>query len=89
MSTTVSNGTSRKVFRDRRGRPKLAAVDIAAKTGSISGTDPPGYYSWFAAYAPINDPQVALTALVINGEKWRIKASLLGEQALEAFFRGE
>lgn len=87
MSTTVSKGTSRKVFRDRRGRPKLAAVDIAAKTGSINGTDPPGHYSWFAAYAPINDPQIALAALVINGSKWRIKASLLGEQALEAFFQ--
>jgi cell division protein FtsI/penicillin-binding protein 2 len=87
MSTTVSQGTSRKVFRDRRGRPKLAAVDVAAKTGSISGTDPPGHYSWFAAYAPINDPQIALAALVINGAKWRIKASLLGEQALEAFFQ--
>jgi cell division protein FtsI/penicillin-binding protein 2 len=87
MSTTVSQGTSRKVFRDRRGRPKLAAVDIAAKTGSISGTDPPGHYSWFAAYAPINDPQIAVAALVINGAKWRIKASLLGEQALEAFFQ--
>ena len=87
MSSTVSRGTSRKVFRDRRGRAKLAAVDIAAKTGSISGTDPPGHYSWFAAYAPINDPQIALAALVVNNEKWRIKASLLGEQALEAFFR--
>lgn len=87
MSTTVSEGTSRKVFRDRRGRQKLASVDIAAKTGSINGTDPPGHYSWFAAYAPISDPQIALAALVVNGEKWRIKASLLGEQALEAFFR--
>lgn len=87
MSTTVSQGTSRKVFRDKRGRPKLASVDIAAKTGSINGTDPVGYYSWFTAYAPINDPQIALVALVINGQKWRIKASLLGEQALEEFFQ--
>ncbi len=87
MSTTVSQGTSRKVFRDRRGRPKLASVDVAAKTGSINGTDPAGYYSWFTAYAPIKDPQIALVALVINGGKWRIKASLLGEQALEEFFQ--
>lgn len=86
MSTTVSQGTSRKVFRDRRGRPKLAAVDIAAKTGSINGSDPPGHYNWFAAYAPINDPQIALVALIVNGDKWRIKASYMGEQALEAFF---
>ena len=29
----------------------------------------------------------ALAALVINGDKWRIKASYVGEQALEEFFK--
>jgi cell division protein FtsI/penicillin-binding protein 2 len=87
LSTTVNSGTSRKAFHDRRGRPKLASIDVAAKTGSIDGKDPAGHYSWFAAYAPMNDPRIAVVALVINQEKWKIKASYLGEQALEAFFR--
>ncbi|HTG81829.1 MAG TPA: penicillin-binding transpeptidase domain-containing protein, partial [Geobacteraceae bacterium] len=87
LSTTVSSGTSRKAFHDRRGRPKLASIDIAAKTGTIDGKDPAGHYSWFAAYAPTNDPQIALVALIVNQEKWKIKASYLGEQALEAFFK--
>jgi penicillin-binding protein A len=87
LSKTVSSGTSRKVFHDRRGRALLASVDVAAKTGSINGKDPAGHYSWFAAYAPRNDPQIALVALVINQDKWRIKATYLGEQALEAFFK--
>lgn len=87
MSTTVNSGTSRKAFHDRRGRPRLADISIAAKTGSINGTDPAGHYSWFAAYAPANDPQIALVALVINQAKWKIKASYVGEQALETFFR--
>ncbi|MBT0652684.1 penicillin-binding transpeptidase domain-containing protein [Geomobilimonas luticola] len=87
LSSTVSSGTSRKAFHDRRGRPKLATVDIAAKTGSINGINPTGHYSWFAAYAPANDPQIALVALVVNSDKWRIKASYVGEQALEAFFK--
>lgn len=87
LSSTVSKGTSRRAFHDRRGRPKLADVNIAAKTGSINGTDPEGYYSWFAAYAPVEDPKIALVALVINRDKWKIKASYLGEQALEAFFK--
>jgi cell division protein FtsI/penicillin-binding protein 2 len=87
LSMTVSSGTSRKAFHDRKGRPKLADINVAAKTGSINGTDPEGYYTWFAAYAPAENPQIALVALVVNQGKWKIKASQLGEQALEAFFR--
>ncbi len=87
LSTTVTTGTSRKAFHDRRGRPVLGALDIAAKTGSINGDSPRGHYSWFAAYAPAQAPRIALVALVINQEKWKIKASQVGEQALEEFFR--
>ena len=87
LSTTVRSGTSRKAFHDRRGRPILADVTIAAKTGSIDGKEPEGHYSWFAAYAPMNDPQIALVALVVNQGRWKIKATHVGEKALEAFFR--
>ena len=86
LSSTVLTGTSRKAFHDHRGRP-LLDVTIAAKTGSINGTDPKGHYSWFAAFAPIQNPRIALVALVINPDKWKIKASQVGEQALEEFFR--
>jgi cell division protein FtsI/penicillin-binding protein 2 len=88
LSSTVLTGTSRKAFHDRRGRP-LLNVPVAAKTGSINGTDPKGHYSWFAAFAPIQNPRIALVALVINPDKWKIKASQVGEQALEEFFRKE
>lgn len=85
LSSTVTSGTSRKAFHDRRGRPRLN-VDIAAKTGSINGNDPRGHYSWFAAFAPANNPKIALVALVINQDKWKIKSSQVGEQALDEFF---
>jgi len=86
LSSTVLTGTSRKAFHDRRGRP-LLDVPIAAKTGSINGTDPKGHYSWFAAFAPIQNPRIAMVVLVINPDKWKIKASQVGEQAMEEFFR--
>lgn len=86
LSSTVLTGTSRKAFHDRQGRP-LVNVSIAAKTGSINGTDPKGHYTWFAAFAPIQNPRIALVALVINPDKWKIKASQVGEQALAEFFR--
>ncbi len=88
LSSTVLTGTSRKAFHDRKGRP-LVDVSIAAKTGSINGTDPKGHYTWFAAFAPIKNPRIALVALVINPDKWKIKASQVGEQALEEFFKQE
>lgn len=87
LSTTVNKGTSRRAFHDRRGRALLAKLNIAAKTGSIDGKNPEGQYSWFAAYAPMEDPQIALVALVVNQGKWHVKASNVGEKALEAFFR--
>lgn len=85
LSSTVTSGTSRRAFHDRRGRPRLD-VDIAAKTGSINGSDPRGHYSWFAAFAPADNPRIALAALVINQGRWKIKASQVGEQALQGFF---
>jgi cell division protein FtsI/penicillin-binding protein 2 len=65
----------------------LGSISIAAKTGSIDGKDPEGHYSWFAAYAPIENPQIALVALVVNQGKWKIKATHVGEKALETFFK--
>ena len=85
LSSTVKSGTSRRAFHDSRGRPRLN-VEIAAKTGSIDGSDPRGHYSWFAAFAPIHNPRIALVALVINQDKWKIKSAQVGEQALEEFF---
>lgn len=86
LSSTVLTGTSRKAFHDRRGRP-LLDVTIAAKTGSINGTDPKGHYSWFAAFAPLQNPRIALVTLIINPDKWKVKASQVGVQALEEFFK--
>lgn len=85
LSSTVTTGTSRRAFHDRRGRP-LLKVDVAAKTGSINGSDPRGHYSWFAAFAPVHNPRIALVALVINHDKWKIKSAQVGERALEEFF---
>ncbi len=88
LTGTVTRGTSRRAFRSPQGRHLLASVSVAAKTGSIDGDNPKGHYNWFAAFAPADRPQIALVALVINGNRWRIKASQVGEQALETFFKG-
>ena len=62
-------------------------MKIAAKTGSIDGDNPKGHYSWFAAYAPADQPRIAVVALVINGDRWKIKATQLGEVALTTYLK--
>ncbi|HET6334011.1 MAG TPA: penicillin-binding transpeptidase domain-containing protein [Polyangiales bacterium] len=81
MLRTVSEGTAHDAFYDR-GRPFLGNVSVAGKTGSLSGSDPYRAYSWWMGFAPANDPQVALAALVVNGSLWRIKSSFVARDAL-------
>lgn len=88
MQETIRVGTSRRAFHVR-GRPCFPNMAISGKTGSLSGTDPVGHYSWFTGFAPSSEaPQVAVAALVINPGGARIKGSELARFALQAFFRG-
>jgi cell division protein FtsI/penicillin-binding protein 2 len=86
MLRTVEDGTASKIFH-RYGRTLLQKMSICGKTGSLSGDDPPGLYDWFVGFAPGDDPQIAFSALVINYDRWRIKAAFVAQEALKAFFR--
>ncbi|MCL4557486.1 MAG: penicillin-binding transpeptidase domain-containing protein [Deltaproteobacteria bacterium] len=86
MRLTIVKGTSRGAFFNRRGRYILAGISVAGKTGSIHGSDPDGDYEWFVGIAPVDDPEIAVAAVVVNGRKWTIKGSYLGAQTLLAYF---
>ncbi len=86
MRLTIVKGTSRRAFFNRRGKYILANISVAGKTGSIHGSDPEGDYEWFAGVAPLDDPQIAVAALVVNRTTWTIKGSYLGAQAFLAYF---
>jgi cell division protein FtsI/penicillin-binding protein 2 len=81
MLKTVSEGTAHDAFYER-GRPVLGSVAVAGKTGSLSANDPYRAYSWWMGFAPADDPQIALAALVVNGPQWRIKSSFVARDAL-------
>ncbi len=86
MAETVTHGTSRRAFRGFRvGRSRVA---VAGKTGSLNGRDPDGHYDWFAGFAPVDEPEVAVAALLVNGPVWHIKGSAAAREALEAYFQG-
>ncbi len=86
MRLTITKGTSRRAFFNRRGKYILADISVAGKTGSIHGDDPDGDYEWFIGVAPAKNPRIAVAALVVNGSTWTIKGSYLGAQAFFAYF---
>ena len=88
MQQTVVAGTGRHAFGQRPA--SLRGMDIAGKTGSLSGDDPAVYrhFSWFIGFAPADDPQIAVAALAINGLKWKTKGPVLARDALALYFAG-
>jgi cell division protein FtsI/penicillin-binding protein 2 len=91
MATTTTEGTARKIFRrDRTSRRSpLREVTVAGKTGSLADASPYRDYSWFVGFAPVQDPQVAVAAVVVNERRWRVKAALVAHEALKAYFEAE
>lgn len=88
MQRTVEDGTASKIFH-RYGKNLLKKVSICGKTGSLSGDNPPGQYDWFIGFAPVEDPQIAFAAMIINQERWKIKGAFVAQEALKEFFRGK
>jgi len=85
MTRTVTKGTSKKAFWDPKGRPFLPGIAVAGKTGTLSRYEPHRTYNWWVGYAPVDDPKIAVAALVVNEPKWRIKASYVAREALRQY----
>ena len=83
---TTTRGTARRAFRQRNGRPLLGPVQVAGKTGSLSGKDPDGRYEWFAGVAPADDPRIAVAVLVVQERVWWRNASQLASEVLKRVF---
>jgi len=89
MQRTVKDGTSRAAFLDSRGRSQLPGIQVAGKTGSLSAQDPYRAYSWWVGFAPLEQPRIALAALVVNGPVWRIKSSFVAREMLREYLLGK
>ena len=85
MTRTVTKGTAKKAFYDSRGRPFLPGIGVAGKTGTLSRYSPHRTYNWWVGYAPVDDPEIAVAALVVNEPKWHIKASYVAKEALRNY----
>ena len=87
MLSTTTTGTAKKFF-IKNGREKIPGVAFAAKTGHLSGGEGlHGHYSWFVAFAPAEEPEVAVSALVVNGEVWTTKGAVVAQRFLSSYFK--
>ena len=86
MVKTVEMGTSHRAFGTPERTPLLQDMEVAGKTGSLSGWTPPVHFEWFAGVAPAGAPKLALAALVVNDNRWKIKGSYVGKEAFNAYF---
>ena len=76
---TVETGTSRQAFRKALRRRAFDEVDVGGKTGSLTGLHPRGKCDWFIGYMSDGSRKIAVAALTVNEEKWRVKSSTLAE----------
>jgi cell division protein FtsI/penicillin-binding protein 2 len=86
MVRTTTRGTARSAFRNRRGRPLLDSVEVAGKTGNLSGKDPKGRYEWFIGLAPVDDPSIAIAVVQVHGHLWWKKSSEIAASVLSEVF---
>ena len=59
------------------------------KTGSLADKKPFRDYTWFVGYAPKENPQVAVAALIVNDYVWRIRAPWLAREAMRLYLAGK
>jgi penicillin-binding protein A len=78
LEQTVTNGTARRIFRERAFRVEGAV----GKTGTLADKNPFRDYSWFVGFAPKDNPRVAVAAVIVNDPLWRIRATWLGREAM-------
>ena len=66
---------------------EIPGVKVAGKTGTAEA--PPGApHSWWIAFAPADDPEIAVCAMVENGGRGDKAALPIADQVMEAYLKG-
>jgi penicillin-binding protein 2 len=87
MQLTTTHGTAAwqfgPTFRQRHG------FDVAGKTGTAEA--PPGsgrdHYAWFVAFAPVENPQIAMAIVVEEGGSGSLAAAPVARAIINQYFQ--
>jgi penicillin-binding protein 2 len=80
--TTASYGTAEFVFRDS----PLQAIGVCGKTGTAQDLPRPTTHAWFGAYAPKDDPEIAVLVMVENAGEGSEVAAPIVRTLMEHYF---
>lgn len=80
--TTARAGTAEFQFRDS----PLQTIGVCGKTGTAQNYPGAATHAWFAAYAPKDDPQIAIAVIVENAGEGSGVAAPIVRDILEAYF---
>lgn len=77
MVDVVRNGTGK--------RAQIQGIDVAGKTGTAEVGENKAPHSWFVAFAPADNPQIAIAIIVENGETGGGKAAAISRDLLKMY----
>lgn len=87
MSATITQGTSRKSFRNIIQGARMAGLELGGKTGSLTGTEPRGKYDWFVGYGRSGERKIAIAVVTINKKVWRVRSSQVAADFFRHYFK--
>jgi peptidoglycan glycosyltransferase len=87
MIGTTRYGTARESFRDPQGVEFIPGIEVAGKTGSLTGKrEPVLNYNWFIGFAPADKPEIAFAIVLANPSAWKIKAHYAARRLIQIYF---
>jgi len=91
MRMTVTEGTGKNIFYalDIPSAGKTGTAEYCDNVAQEKGLCQPGNWpthSWYVAYAPFDDPEIAVVAFVYNGGEGASVAGPIVNQVLDAYF---
>jgi penicillin-binding protein A len=74
LTVNIAGSTAYKGFY-KNGKTITGDMHVVGKTGSLNGESDEESYTWFVGFVRKGSPDLAFATLVMNDDKWKIKAA--------------
>ena len=74
-----------KAWSNGYGLKLSVSRDALSMSSATIGLSRLKYYSWCVAFAPADDPEIAVASLVVNGETWSTKGAVPARAILDTW----